>query len=495
MASVTMGASERPKFDHLREGSVGVAGTVFQSVTGMAPASAVAFSIGVTAVYAGLASPLAVILAAAACILVGICIGQLAKHLTSAGGLYTYISRALGPAPGFLAAWCITLLELLVTPIVCLLLAWLMSTVFKDNIGLNLGWVIWVLLALALIFFLTYTDVRLSTRAGALLGLFEIAVITVLSVWMIVKNANHLSSTPFDPSSVPGAAVSGLFKGMVFGVLAFGGFEAVAALGEESRRPTFTIPRALIFAPLAMGLFYLLGIYGWIAGVGTKNFVAQATTGGNPWLHLGRVFWGEGWILVFLALVNSNFAAGNAQVTATARIFYAMGRNGILPSAFARTHPKHKTPHIATAVTVIASAIIALLAGAKWGTLVGFAVLGTAYGITIILLYGAVAISAGVFYIRERRPAFNPILHAVIPAAVIVLLGFALYYQYSPLPPSPLVVGNWIVVGWFAAGLIAMAAAMHWLPDGLRRARTIFVDQDVGPLDTPIAADRELITR
>ena len=80
-----------------------------------------------------------------------------------------------------------------------------------------------------------------------------------------------------------------------------------------------------------MGLFYLLGIYGWIAGVGTKDFVAQATAGGNPWIHLGRVFWGEGWILVFLALVNSNLAAGNAQVTATARIFYAMGRNGILP--------------------------------------------------------------------------------------------------------------------------------------------------------------------
>ena len=487
MASTAERSREPVAFDYLRARSVGLGGVLFQSVTGMAPASGLAFSIGITAVFAGIVSPLAVLLATIACLLVATCIGQLAKHVMSAGGLYMYISRSLGPSVGFIAGWGFALMELMVTPLVCLLLAWVTSDVFKNDIGLNLGWAVWVVASLAVVFGLTYRDVRISIKAGAWLGIAELIIFGGLAVWMIVAHRSHLPHGVFDPSHVPGKQFSGLFKGMLFGVLAFGGFEAAAAFGEEARRPRWTIPRAVILAVLAMGAFYLVGVYGWIAGAGTKGFLAQTTAGGNQWIPLAKVFWGEGWILVFLALVNSNLAAANAQVNATSRMFYAMGRNGLLPQPLARTHQLHKTPHVAITITVLASLVVALLAGAKWGPLLGFAVLATVYTIILILLYMAVALSSAVFYLREERTEFNPLLHGIVPAVALILFGFALYYQYSPLPAAPMVVGNWVALGWMVVSLFALAAVKRWLPDGLHRARLVFVDG--GAADAAQAAD------
>ena len=77
----------------LARGAIGLREVLFQSVTSMAPAGAVALSIAAGASYAGGALPLAVLLALVACMLVASSIGQLAKHLPSAGSIYTYPRR------------------------------------------------------------------------------------------------------------------------------------------------------------------------------------------------------------------------------------------------------------------------------------------------------------------------------------------------------------------------------------------------------------------
>src|SRR5581483_9607890 len=89
----------------LDRGAIGLREVVFQSVTSMAPAGAVALSIAASATYAGGALPLAVLLALIACLLVATSIGQLAKHLPSAGSIYTYPAEAIHPALGFLVGW------------------------------------------------------------------------------------------------------------------------------------------------------------------------------------------------------------------------------------------------------------------------------------------------------------------------------------------------------------------------------------------------------
>ena len=85
--------------------SVGLAGVVFQSVTFMAPGGSIATSLAVAAAYAGGALPLSVLVTLVAALIVGASIGQLARHLPSAGSIYTYPAQGLHPYVGFLVGW------------------------------------------------------------------------------------------------------------------------------------------------------------------------------------------------------------------------------------------------------------------------------------------------------------------------------------------------------------------------------------------------------
>src|SRR3954470_17895177 len=104
------------RFDHLREHSIGLPGVVFQSITHMAPAAAVAYSLLLAVLNAGPVLPLSVLLALVACLCAASSIGQLASEMPSAGGLYTYSARTLGPEAGFFVAFLFLLFEPLVAP-------------------------------------------------------------------------------------------------------------------------------------------------------------------------------------------------------------------------------------------------------------------------------------------------------------------------------------------------------------------------------------------
>jgi amino acid transporter len=222
---------------------------------------------------------------------------------------------------------------------------------------------------------LTYRDVRLSTTAGVILGAFEIGIFAALSLWMLFSNVGDLNAQPFNPSNAVGDW-SGVFKGMVFAILAFIGFEAAAPLGEEARHPRRTVPRAVVGSAIAIGPFYVLCSYAWVFGAGFDGFVKQAT-GADPWRNLAKVFWSTGWILVFLAICNSIAANSNAAVNAATRVFYSLARNGLAPRALGHTHREFKTPHIAIIWMSALALVVALFFGWRWGPLTGFSMIAT----------------------------------------------------------------------------------------------------------------------
>jgi len=256
------------RFDHLRERSIGLPQVLFQSITHMAPGAAIAFSILFSVQFAGPALPLAVLFALVACMLVASSIGQLAKEMPSAGGLYAYVTRALGTVPGYLVGLIFLCFEPLVAPLLFLIFAWATTDVMRNDVGWKYSgqWWIWVLVSAAIVFFLTYRDVRLSTGAGVLLGVFEIAVFVALAAWMLLSNKWLLG--PFNPTHAPAGTFNGIFKGAVFGILAFIGFEAAAPLGEEADNPRRNVPRAVVYSCLGIGLFYVFSSYAWVIGTG-----------------------------------------------------------------------------------------------------------------------------------------------------------------------------------------------------------------------------------
>ena len=80
----------------------------------MAPAVAVALSIGFATTYALGLTPLAVVFALIAVLFTAFSMGELARHLPSAGGMYTYVGRGLGSYAGWLLAWAFLLASIVV---------------------------------------------------------------------------------------------------------------------------------------------------------------------------------------------------------------------------------------------------------------------------------------------------------------------------------------------------------------------------------------------
>src|SRR5438552_13259087 len=115
-------SSSSPGQTTLRPNAIGLPGVLFQSITTMAPAGAVAFSLGAAIPFTGGALPLAVVFALLVCVLVALNIGSMASKLPSAGGYFTYVNHGLGPQVGWLTGWLFTFTYVLFVPLTLLVL-------------------------------------------------------------------------------------------------------------------------------------------------------------------------------------------------------------------------------------------------------------------------------------------------------------------------------------------------------------------------------------
>src|SRR5215470_5101616 len=98
-------ANTPPAYSGLRRGALRLPAVLMQGIGHTAPATAILLTLPITTTYAGAAAPLAYLLAFLLVLMLGVGLTQLARHLPSAGGYYTYVSRTVHPRAGFLTAW------------------------------------------------------------------------------------------------------------------------------------------------------------------------------------------------------------------------------------------------------------------------------------------------------------------------------------------------------------------------------------------------------
>jgi amino acid transporter len=465
----------------LRSNAIGLPGVLFQSVTTMAPAGAVAFSLGAAIPFTGGALPLAVVFALIVCILVALNIGSMARKLPSAGGYFTYVNHGLGPQVGWLTGWMFTFTYVLFIPLTLLVLGAVsdsfLSSTFNISLGPN-GWIVYALIFAAITLCLTFFGIKISADVGVVLGIIEISVFALLAVFLIVSAGSGNTFATFNPASSLQSGLGG-WQGVLFGTLfaflAFSGFESSATLGEESHNPRRIVPLAILLATVIIGVFYVFCAYAGVVGWGFAKITTYPSDP-NPWGTMASRVWGPFAFIAILVILNSALGNANAGVNAGARMIFSMGRIKAFPGVLGQTN-RFRVPGLAIIVALVLGILIMLWAGLVYGPTLAFAFVGATLTVPIILVYMATCLAVPFFYWREHRNEFTVWRHVILPAIPFILLGVVIYFQFVPLPAAPFNMVGPIDAAWLVLGIIIVVFLSLRAPHVLHEGARLFAEE------------------
>lgn len=476
----------------LRHEAIGLREVLFQSITAMAPAAAVAASIPSGAAFAGGSLPLSVLIALVACLFTASCVAELARQLPAAGSVATYAAQGLHPAVGFLVGWGYMFVEALVPPLLLLQLGFTTAGTLHEEWSSypeNLWWP-WALAGAVVIAAAGYFGVRASARFGTVLGVFEVLVFLVFAVWLIVRAGGNNTLSVFGTSHTAKGfqGVGGVFAGSVYTVLAFAGFEAAAPLAEETKNPRRTMHRAVLGAALAIGLFYVVTTYAMTVFVGPDRFAGFGASGAASWDGVARASFGLFWILVFLAVVNSTIANANACANVSTRTAFALARIRVFPVLFARVHPRYRSPVAGIAVQVAVAVAVMLGLGLYYDPVTAFLLLATVIVTVVIGVYIVVNVACAGYFLRRRRALFSLVRHLLFPLlgivafvpALLTAAGLPVFDFVSPLS-APVSYAGAVVGVWMAAGIVVLFVLLRRHPGRIAETARVHLDESSTP--------------
>jgi basic amino acid/polyamine antiporter, APA family len=275
------------------------------------------------------------------------------------------------------------------------------------------------LLIVSVITYVVFIGIRESRTANNIM--VSIKLLVVFGV--IVAGSFYVHPENWSPFAPEG--VAGVLKGVSAVFFAFIGFDAISTTAEECKNPSRDLPRAIFYSLAICTVLYVL-----IALVLTGMVDYRELGVGDP---LAFVFKKAGldWIsgivaftaLIAMASVLLIFQLGQP------RIWMSMSRDGLLPKAFSKIHPRYKTPSFATIVTGIVVAVPALFMNLKEVT--DLTSIGT--------LFAFVVVCIGVLVIQNKEskpfgrfkvPYINGkfLIPALILAIVLINLRYNMVY-------------------------------------------------------------------
>jgi APA family basic amino acid/polyamine antiporter len=275
-----------------------------------------------------------------------------------------------------------------------------------------------------------YIGIRESAKINNIIVAVKITVI-LLFVFLGVSHVDFTNFHPFAPFGW-----KGIMAGAAIIFFAYIGFDAVSTAAEETKNPKRDVPLGLM---ICLGVIIIL--YVAVAFVLTGMVPFKEIDIGNALpAALARIGIHWGGALVATGAIIGMISTLLVTLYGQVRIFMVMARDGLLPAAFSRVHPVHKTPHLCTWITGTATALIA-----------GFFPLNMIIDLCNIgTLFAFVLVSIGVIVLRKTRPEVERKFKTPgVPYTPLITVFFCFYLMYS-LP-----VVTWIRFGvWLAAGLI-----------------------------------------
>ncbi|HEY5841098.1 MAG TPA: amino acid permease [Mycobacterium sp.] len=269
------------------------------------------------------------------------------------------------------------------------------------------------------------------------------------------------------------AGFAGITAGASTIFFTFIGLDAVSTAGDEVKNPQKTMPRAIIAALIVVTSIYILVAF---AGLGTQSaeaFGSDEQSEAGLSVILENILHGQTWASTILAAgaVISIFSVTLVVMYGQTRILFAMGRDGLLPSMFAKVNPRTMTPVNNTIIVAVITA-----------TLAGFVPIDYLWDLVSIgTLVAFITVSIGVIILRVREPnlprAFKVPGYPVTPVLSVVACAFVLY----GLPPI-----TWL---WFGIWVtVVLAFYFVW-----GRHHSALIDGGDGLIPTAAAQEDEVL--
>jgi amino acid transporter len=478
--------SSEPAYERLGAKVLSLPDVIAQSVGFMGPIFSSAFVIplvvGVISASGkggGVAAPLSVIIAGIGVFALGWIISNYAREIHSAGSLYDYVTRGLGERIGTAAGWLYYGGVIVLAAGLLLLVGGYIQSTLQSEFKIDPlpSWT-WTLIVIAIIAVILYFGVRLSTRTQLVLALISIVVVTIFFISVIVKLGSANSVKPFEPSSAADGW-SGIFFGVLYGVLLFVGFETAANLAEETPNPRREVPIAIMTTAAIATVIYVLATYVTVAGFhySLKTVAAAAAA---PLFALGAPKaaggYGGTWIdrlLELVVLFDMLAVAIGCCVSATRGIF-AMARDRRIPAGLAVTHKKYGSP-LGAAALVIGVCVAALLVNQFWTSLFAlpatphyfslFAWGSTFGGFALVVVYFLMCVGSLRHLAAERGASV--IVAAVVGIAITAGAIFGSFYKVtSPTIEAPYYAIALLLIGFASTFVVrARESASKALPD------------------------------
>lgn len=282
---------------------------------------------------------------------------ELSSAIPRAGGAYNFARVAFGRGPSFLAGW----MEWFASSAAGSLYAVVFATYtlhFFDQLGilgpLASSGVAKRLVAVAVagaFVFVNYRGASETGRVGALFTLGQMLfMLCIAAVGVAVAVADPSRVRHFQPFLPHGWGRLLVTMGFVY--VAFEGFEVIAQAGDEAILPKSNIPKAMLYSVFIVTVTYVGVSFATVvaappgewAGTDPNTIFGWAVARLMPGRFLGH-------LLVTLAVVFSSTSALNATIFSATRASYALGRDRMLPGAFASISKKRKTPWAAMLFT------------------------------------------------------------------------------------------------------------------------------------------------
>jgi APA family basic amino acid/polyamine antiporter len=422
------------------------------------------------AAHAGPAVVLSMIVAGVASGLAAICYSEFASSVPVAGSAYTYAYATLGELIAWIIGWDLVLEYALGAATVAV--GWSAYVVsFLKDVGMEFPPLLSAAPGTAVIladgssataFFnlpamlisaaatvLLMVGIRESARVNAVIVAVKVAVVLlIIGLGGMFISAEHWQ--PFIPPNTGEFGAfgwSGVMRGAGVIFFAYIGFDAVSTAAQESRNPQRDMPRGIIGSLVICTILYVLvsavmvGLVphqqlGVPAPMALAVDAARVKAAGSSWQSLLDLMP----FVVKLGAIMGLSSTIIVQMMAQPRIFFAMGKDGLLPAWASAIHPRFRTPHVTTLMT---GAIVMLASG-----FTAIDVLGEL--VSIGTLFAFVIVSIGVIVLRKTRPDLpRPFRTPFVPALPIAsaVVSTALM---AALPAS-----TWErLMIWMAIGLV-----------------------------------------